>query len=423
MVIDELITLLGFDLKADTMQKVKKFEQSIVEINKAALAVAASITVAAASFGYFAEKAVSSASELDKFNELTGTSAEEIQKWRYAAEQAGGSAKGIQSDIEGLMSALNPVMPGEFNQGLFLLNMYGKQYANVSDMMLELSRRFKGMNPIEQVNWAKQAGIGQDTLLLLRKDESEIRRLMAETPFMMGKEQTAAAREFEKQINRVKYTLTALSELAITKLAPTFSRIVDKLEGWARSSKVNGFLDKMVQILSDPKLIGGTIEAAIWGIVAASIALNIKWIAIAAAITAAVLAWRDFQESQNDPAANTVTNRLSDKIEGTFGGVGRWISDKLGWKTDPAAVARDQYYAAHRGEGKKSSLTSTMDMLSMMMNQATAPSGSYSAPTQQTVTVNNNIQIDGSDSPYETGQELNYRLGTIKWGNVVPTHQ
>lgn len=451
-IVDELITLLGFELKPDTQQKVQKFDKAIESIHKTALIAAASISAAAASIAYFTTKAVSSASELDKYNELTGTGAAEIQKWGYAAEQAGGSAKSVRSDIEGLLEAMNPVMPGEFNQGLFLLGMYGQRYKDTTELMMALSEKLKDMAPMEAMNWAKRAGISNDTLLLLRKGKDGIKSLMSQTPYLMSEEQTAAARKFEAQINKIKYSLVAMSEMIVTKTLPVIIKLVDRFERWTEKnkelissrlidfitgitegisrfvtwmdsfktsiSKTTPFLEKMLNILTDPKVIGGTVAGSLVGITVVVGLLAAKWVLIGSAIALAVLALQDFIDTSNgmkETVSNKLLNWVNDKPE--------WMLDEKGKKEQRERIAAREQASANTPARDKSALLKTFDaVMGMVDNMGKAPAPSVpvtNAPTTNHITVNNDVQVNGATTPYETANELGYKLGTIQWGDVA----
>ena len=422
-IINELVTLLGFKLSPGSQRTVDQFDKGLEAVHKTAVVLSGAILAATASVAYFTEKVSTSAAELDKYAELTGASVEEIQKWGYAAEQAGGSAKSVKSDIEGLLEAMNPVMPGEFNQGLFLLGMYGQKYKDTTELMLALSDKLKGMAPMEQMNWAKKAGISPETLLLLKRGRAGINDLMAKTPYLMGKEQTESARKFEAQIHRLRYTIGAFGELVVTKTLPALTKLVDKFERWVGSSKVHEFLQTLIGILSDPKLIGGTIEAAIYGIVGATVILEAKFLAIAAAVALTTLAIRDFIETSQG-VGNTLGNRVANFLDKTAS----WTV----YTPEEAARAKEDIKRreAAIASGEKSTLLKVWDTTGVMMqkladniNKAEVGGGYGSTPQNVTNNVTNNVTVDGGNSPYQTGQEVSYQLGKIQWGDLGPARR
>lgn len=408
-IIDELVTLLGFELKPNTQQTIQKFEKGLDAVRGTAMVLASAITAAAASVAYFTEKVSTSAAELDKYSELTGASVEEIQRWGYAAEQAGGSAKSVKSDIEGLLEAMNPVMPGDFNQGLFLLGMYGQKYKSMSEMMLALSDKFQGMSAMQQMGWARKMGLSSETLLLMKKGRAGIQELMGKTPFLMNKEQTESARKFEAQIHRLRYTVGALGELVITKTLPTITKLVDKFERWAASSKVDEVVQKLIDILSDPKLIGGTITAALAGVITATAILEAKWLLIASAIAMAVLAVEDFIETSQG-VKNTLGNRIINFLDEHGGNYTE--------KQKEESKARIAKRNAEMTTGEKSTLIKSWEIFNGLvdkLHQAPATNTTNSQATTINNNVTNNVQVEGTGTAYGDANTIADKLNRLQW--------
>lgn len=325
--IEELVTLLGLEVKSDVLQKARKFEQGLDTIGKYAVAATAAISATAASIGYFVERATNSAADLYKFSKLTGESAQSVQQWAYAVEQAGGNAASVKSDIMGLVKSMNPVMPGEFNQGLFLLGMYEQKYKNIDNLLMGLSDRFKKMSAGEALNWGSHIGLSPDTIMMFReiKDLGEIKR---QVPFLLSDQEIKQAFEFEKQVKRIESGFKTIGEHIAIGLVPVIDKVLDKSEAWVRknkeliSSKVNSFLEgvatgfgKVADVvgsvvgwlekgvpfirmfidgLSDANTVGN-VTAIIFGGIAVILGLMaLKWVAIGAAVAVAALAIDDF---------------------------------------------------------------------------------------------------------------------------------
>ena len=273
-VIDELVTLLGFKVSPDAEAKAKKFENLLKGIANTAETVAGTLMGAATAALYFVQKANAASAEIDKLGDLTGQNKQQIQLWSRAVEQMGGSASSAKSDIVNLTRALNPVMPGEYNSGLFMLfgGNYLKRFKDVNSLMGALADKFQKMSPGKAMNWASQIGISPDTLLLLRQGRAGVeqfkKQIGGQMPILSDAE-LKKAREFEMHWVRIKQIWASAAEKASANLAPSIAKIADRMEKW---------LEKNQKLIESklPILLDGVAQGL--GIVVRAVGILLGWL-------------------------------------------------------------------------------------------------------------------------------------------------
>lgn len=346
-IVDELVTLLGIEINSNTHPTLHKFTSAIDKVGKFASVAAAGITAVAASIVYFAEKSADAGAEIERFHQLTGMSTDSIQQWMYAAQQVSGNKESILRDIERITTELNPIMPGNFNQGMFLF--FGEGLKNITDTntaLREMAKVFPKLTEQKALQWGGLMGISPETVLLLRQGNAGLDQLFAKTKQrILRPEDTKAALKYAQAWDDIKDSSTKFLNRVGIKLLPTLGAIIEKsIKWWEANHKLissglerfvegvsKGF-DKFFNILSgaktalpwvgklfdlimDPRLIGGGVMVALTGIAAVLGVIAAKYALIGAAVIGAIAAVEDFSESMEDPEVNSVTNRVRRGID------------------------------------------------------------------------------------------------------------
>ena len=334
-VIDELVTVLGLDIQSGVGQKISTFNAHIDSVTRAVGKAALGLTAAAASIAYFVERMNKQPAELYKLGQVTGISTDALQAWKFAAEQAGGSASSMEADMVGLIRSMSSPIPGEFNQGLFMLGINvrkaGGELKTVEEVLLDISDRIQGMSPQLQYQWMERIGLGPDTLLLLQKGRAEVGRYRKEAmgiPLVLKGEQLKNAQKFTIQMNTLRLIMSYLGQEVSSAAGPAMEKLVVRFNEWLKASRawiqlnlravidgiVNGFerfgglldrmsgaikdhipwLEKFTKRLRDADVVGGLVFAALTALVVVVAVLGAKFFLVAGAIAAAGLAFEDF---------------------------------------------------------------------------------------------------------------------------------
>lgn len=243
-VIDELVTILGFDMDSRAGTVLNKFNDGIDTVTRYANNASIAIVAASAAISYFTLQLNKASDEVEKLGRVTGISTDTIQEMSFAMEQVGGSAATMNSDLVSLMMSMNSPIPGEFNQGLFLLGISTKKASgelkSVDEVLLDIADKMQGMTKQKQMQWGKKIGISKDTIMLLQEGRGEIERLRkqaAQMPVIIDPESLKNAREFNRQISLLSRIFGFLGQTIASTAGPAFKDLVTSFAEWTSKNK------------------------------------------------------------------------------------------------------------------------------------------------------------------------------------------
>ncbi len=274
-VIDELVTILGFDMDSQANATLAKFNAGIASITQHAKMASKAVLAASASIAYFTSKTNQASAEVEKLGRLTGISTDTIQEMSFAMEQVGGSISSMHSDLVSLLASMNSPIPGEFNQGLFLLGVSTKKangdLKSVDDVLLDIADKMQGMSAQRQMQWGQKIGISKDTILLLQEGRGEIERLRKQAkqiPVIVDKESLKNAREFNRQMSLLGRVFDFIGKTAASVAGPAIRDLVEGLLAWISANKgliqsglggsISGIIDGVTKF---SKVVGNTVDA------------------------------------------------------------------------------------------------------------------------------------------------------------------
>lgn len=240
-IIDELITLLGFD--ADTTGG-EKFEKSLAKVKGAAIAVGSAILGAEAAVLAYTASVAASTDELGKFGASFGEDIERLQEWEFATERAGGKAGDLRADIASLTKTLASPIPGEFNQslaalGITVFDSTGKLKSG-GDVLDELIDKFEGLDAGQRQILATNVGLSESTLRFIAQGRDEITRLSKLARDLGGvipEEATKTAAEYADRMTDVKLLIGGVGRSIAVSLLPGMTRALWSFEQWGIANK------------------------------------------------------------------------------------------------------------------------------------------------------------------------------------------
>lgn len=246
-IIDTLLIKLGFetaDLKKGQKEAVdgaEKFGKTANKANKDAeesarkaadaynkakneIASLVAIAVGARGLKEFVATMVQGNATLGRTAYYMNLSARELSAWRATAEAAGGTAEGFEASIQGIQQAFQALRYGQGDArvaGIF--KSFGIAYADaqgkarpLKDILLDLATVFNKMKPQDQLYLAKQLGLDDGTLNLLRQGRDSVQKLyqtMYEASGVTDENVKAASRlqskwaEFKQQADGIAQSL------------------------------------------------------------------------------------------------------------------------------------------------------------------------------------------------------------------------
>jgi hypothetical protein len=448
MVVDELVTLLGIDIAASALPNVTKFNSKLDTVMRYAQGVTAAVLATGAAIVAFTEKMSSSAAGIATFSHYTGMSAESIQKWSYAVEQAGGHAEGLKSDMVSLEKSLNPLMPGRYNEGLFM--MFGQGYKDIKNSeqaLIQISAKMQGMSKQRQLQWGEMLGFTPDTMLLVQQGPKKIQQALGEIKgSVLSQDQVERAFRFMQIWNKLKVELYKTGETLVTLLLPAVQKMLVWFDHWLNLNQkligqglhqfvkgigegferfgnaISGLrqhlpiLNKLFTTLLDPKIIGGTVFVALTGIATVLGVIALKYAAIGAAVLTVVGALEDFSTGFGKDEDGIYRSTGKDTM---FGRTTDWVNDRL-----PGFMKDEK----HKYVGSTPGQSVAVEMWPKIKELFDAASGKnipIDAQTQRNMDVkrgylehqgnsgqytqHNEININ-SNTPYDAGVETSYQL-------------
>lgn len=253
---NELITRIRVAVAPVVFATIRNFQKSIEGVSKAVTSMAEVAMGAGTALAGLAKNMGEQANELYQLSQKTGVSTEKIQEWEYAATKAGVSVSAVTGDIERMTTAMDSPIPGEFNQGLFMLGVSthkaNGEMKTSSDILEDLAGRLSKMNVKRAQQWGAQAGISADTVMLLRKGKEGIAQLRAEAHKMgaiIPDNQIKAMAEFSNTVNAISKTSKALTASFVSGLTPSLMKVVRAFQEWQMRS--GNLINKKLEIFGE----------------------------------------------------------------------------------------------------------------------------------------------------------------------------
>ena len=200
-VLREYLLSLGF--KVDT-QQAKKFDGTILGIEKSANAAGKAVAVVGGTVAAFATVYANSMERLYFASRSSGSTVKQLQALEYAGEKVGISAGEMEGAIQGMASSLrnNPGLTGFLRQ--LGVKTEGRSPAQE---MLDLVAATKNMPYMQGARYAERFGMGEGTYQKLRQNLDVIREQAAVREKMdkdAGVDPDKVAEEMNEALNNVR---------------------------------------------------------------------------------------------------------------------------------------------------------------------------------------------------------------------------
>ena len=226
-------------LAKDEKDAAKEAEKTSKELEK--------LTQKVASFlgQYFAIKKSISAvmgfakegEELARMAQLSGTSAESIEKLGIALKNYGGSASSASSTLGKLNRQMEDLKLGKKNNLYQVAVQYGlnTNAKTPEDMLRNIAKRMEGMGALQQVNMGRKLGLDDATIMLLQQglkglnqelDKASKLTVFSDEDIKNADKMQRAYREFQAKLDQLKATL-------LHGLLPVFEVLFKRLSAFA----------------------------------------------------------------------------------------------------------------------------------------------------------------------------------------------
>lgn len=382
MIVDELITLLGFETAPGSEQEAKKFGASVDAVKNFAVGAGLALAGATAAIGAWAVSLAASVDAGGKFADSIGESYEDLQEFEFAAQRAGGSAEALRGDLRKLTDDMSSPIPGEFNQELMLLGINTRnasgEMKTATEVLTDLAGKFEGMSAQRASQFGARLGLSEDTIMLLQQGADGIAQLRAEARDLGGilpNDARIVAAEFNDQLTNIQFSLSGIARQAGVAVLPALTEVVQAANAFIAANRqiiqsgleafVNGTVQGFRQFgdlvgsiagaigdllgpmggllgnLDATDAIATAVTAALAGIVAVVTVLSVKFITVGLAIAAVVVALQDlimyFQGG--DSAVGRFLDNLEQRFPAVFGAVREFLTSMGGIFSDWAEGA------------------------------------------------------------------------------------
>ena len=325
-VIDELVTILGVDIKSGTQPTVEKFSSFLGGVMKnaefssvALIGFAGAMAGAVAAVFDFTMHQAKTTGDMQKTHDIFGINTKDLQQMRYAAVAAGADADNLQKSLEHLVQTESNPMPENFNHTLVRMGISVRDanghlkdaktmFMDIADYMKH-PRSLTGdlvTSPTDianaQTGWLNALGIPLDQLRLMKQTRAEIEANMAKAP-VRSEEEIARADKFNRSLGTLILKLDDLKARVGDKLLPFNEELVKDLPEsfeklWKNIVKVNdalvklrGPFDDILPQMKNADLIVNALAAGMFTLAIATIAATWEWILLAGAILGVIAAY------------------------------------------------------------------------------------------------------------------------------------
>lgn len=217
-IVDELVTLLGFDLAPGAEGTAKKYDAALVGLVKGAAAVGAALVTASGAVVAFARSQVTAIDESAEFAETIGLSYERLQELAFAAQMTGGSMQDLQSDLLRIAATVGGPVDGA---------------------LLKLAKQFDGLEKSKQVEMAKKLRLSPGTLRLLQSGADGIENLARqsrELGLIVSSETAKSAAQFNDQMDILGGLVGAAGSRIAASLLPAMRKAIDATLDWFKAN-------------------------------------------------------------------------------------------------------------------------------------------------------------------------------------------
>jgi hypothetical protein len=227
-------------------------------VGKAAIGVAALGAAAFYAFNRFVGQSIEANDNLADLARNTGISAVAIQRWRYAAEQTGGTVEEMDDAFMKFSRSLGMARRG----GGELVTLFGQQSPFLNQLTqfkstekafeFFVSRISKIKDETEKIQVIRAIGKGNEGLLgLFNIDNGELSKLFKAKDEIgnLTDDQLQFFSQFDDQQKKVGQRFDYLRSKVISKFLPVFNNLLLKFDEWLTKNQVK--LDRFATILAD----------------------------------------------------------------------------------------------------------------------------------------------------------------------------
>lgn len=301
-IIDSLVVKLGldssdFDKGRSKVDKTlddtdKRVEKARNNIGKFLAAIGSVVAIKT-----FVSNTIDANAALDRLSKNLDENVESVSAWSNAAEQAGGSAEGLQGSLDMLsrsqtelqLTGQSGLIPYFSALGLSMTDVNGKAL-KTTDMLLNIGQALqsKSADRATQFNMGRMMGIDPGTLNLILRSRAEVEMTLKrqKEQTVVTKKQAEEASRLQRAIVENKQGFHAFGRELLSTVAPALEMVLSafvRLGEWVRENQE--FVKTFLSILA----------AGLIAVGAAVTPINLTAVAVLALAAAIATLYQDYQ--------------------------------------------------------------------------------------------------------------------------------
>lgn len=385
-IIDSLLVTLGLDSSSFDANR-KKVDKGLSDTSKQADSTAKTIAGFLAVVGgtvaiqRFVVDTVRANAELARLSRNLNDGVQSISAWSNAAEEAGGSAQGLQSSMDMLSKAQtelqltgqSSLIPYFSSLGLSLADVEGKARP-VGDLLLDLSGKFERMDRTTANNLGRMMGLDQGTMNLLLKGRQEVELMIARQKEFAAvtKKQAGESERLQRLMITGRQSFEAFGRSLLSEVTPYLEKLFAVFESFGRWIAEN---QEFVKIFLT------VVGAGLAAIAASTIPINLTVTAVLALAAAVAALYQDYQTFKRGGESLIDWAKWEPGIEAAKTGLGL-IRDLLVDMLIRAVAVGDAIMKLATGDFSGARIAANAALFGIPGEGLNKPAGSPQAPTR-----------------------------------------
>lgn len=216
MIVDELITLLKFDV--DGMSNAEAFDTVLSSIEERSKEIVLGLTGVIASVGFFADRVSKAVAENYEWAKSNGVAADSYQRFEHAAAIVGGSLDDMKGDLEGWVRSAKA--SGQ----------------TLEEVFLRETDSIKGMTTEQSHALLKARGYSDTSIKLIQQGEGKLKEFLAQAQ-VIPEENLKAAEDYAKTWREVSSQVTQLMTSAVASALPALKGVLETIRAFVERNK------------------------------------------------------------------------------------------------------------------------------------------------------------------------------------------
>lgn len=298
-IIDSLVATLSFDFDDKAL---KQFNEGMENATKTIAVVAAGAAAAGAAIFAFTSKIAEQNDAIGKLSQTIGVTAQTINELGFVAQLNGGSINSMNSSLENLNKTASEAARGT-GAGVEAFGLLGVSVTDTNGQLKEADSLLldvadavsKLSSQSEKLELLSKLGIDSSLLLTIEQGSEAIRQQRKEVEalgFVLDKEATARAADFNDAMLRVKTVVNGVTSAIGTKLMKQITPMINAFLEWFKVNKelikqnLSEFFSKLTTVVNSLFGIGVRVVTVVNKIVEAFGGWQIAISTVAVAMTA-----------------------------------------------------------------------------------------------------------------------------------------